>query len=1424
MYGGNHRSPSSSSSSLGHRNRLDDIGDSRGTLFSVSADEFVAVLWHHIPSLFTTSILLPLFTTTSHEDANDTTSADMYNALEATAMGILYDDDDDNVDIDETMVTAIGDDDVVQSTFHCPQLHHRGGGRDGNDDDDGGCAVIDEVLLADPTLTGVQRVRFWNEQQRIVVDHVPLTMTAHEILDRLTTAGVRVRLEVDGGVNMWCMNCTTTDTWPLVRCGRVETLSSTSSSLSSSERHTSEHGEVNQEEKVNVAIDTSPLGGPTTTTQLSTVPLASPSVQRQEDIRTSIEERTTRTTNTTVMMRSTYICQGLLSDTECLLISMILDPLKGVKNVHYDVAEKQIMVDHVRSMISTREIEGLLNDFELEATTLEQQAKLTVAETTTIPTATRLSSNSSLHPHEEDNGSFSTRTTRPSNLVRSTFHCDRVSCEAECVLIDTLLDRLEGVHDVSYIVPLQKIVIVHATFIIQASKIAQQLRAGGFEVSIEIDGDSGKNATEVQQQQQPKAKIRPPRKASNHLNICNTPPNRNNNFCNLPTPTRSRSVLHVNHICCASEIPIIQSILKYIPGITSFFVIATTKLVYVEHDHSIISANEICAALNHKHLGAIVQLDGVAAATVTVQNTLFCTSTFALESRVLFHEELESALGTNFDQTQIESFSVEPKTRTLCVHHNPYTVSAQRIQNTLSQWARTKVRVILDGKDSVEIDYDAIACARHGDNEMTGCSKQNHEYPRPTTVISGVLWAVSMFSLIGGEWGYLKYIGLGSVAFGLPPIAAKSFHQLKLVRFDTNSLTLFASLGALALGDFIEAAAVVFLFALSEWLEARATSRVLQALSAIVNLKPDKANLVHHETGELIEVAASSVPTGALVAVKTGDKIPCDGVVAEGQSTVDESSLTGESRPISKFPYDPVSGGTVNSGNSQMLVRTTSLAENSAVARLVRVVEEAQANRSDTEKLVEQFAKIYTPIVILCAVVMCTVPWAFGRQVGRHWTQIGLVFIVVACPCALIISTPIAYVAGLAATAQRGVLVKGGAFLEALGRVKSICVDKTGTLTNGEFALLHLEVFNSRYSREQVIQHLALMEERSSHPVANAIVERARNEKVSISPSMVLKQHALFPGEGVSGRIDGKEVYVGNERLFARLGFLDDLSDEARCLVASWKQIGGTIGFMSIEGSGIVCAYCAADGVREESYRVVSNLKERGIGITMLTGDNEQAASAIGRQVGLAPDEIKSGLLPEEKMDYLKGMMAAANGEPDASLFEFGRSRNIVLFCGDGVNDAPALATADVGVAMGAGAALAMETADVTLLDSNLEKLEKSIEVGRIVIRIIRENLVFCVVTKFIVLAFAIAGKTRLWAAIAADVGTMILVTLNAMTLLGKTRNSPYGGIVVDVVQKENSLFPIGLTWRQSEDGDSEGTYQRIASSPHVTSVPETIA
>ena len=713
------------------------------------------------------------------------------------------------------------------------------------------------------------------------------------------------------------------------------------------------------------------------------------------------------------------------------------------------------------------------------------------------------------------------------------------------------------------------------------------------------------------------------------------------------------------------------------------------------------------------------------------------------------------------DSNQIEGYQLENKSMTITIIHNPFLISAENLSESMSRAARITIAVLEDGDQTKVWDFsrptdDVESCHDHDDDSGR---------LRPTVAISGAFWILAMFSKFGGSLAVLSYFGLVSVAFGIPPIANKAYRTACRGMIDTNVLMFLAVMGAIFLKQYDEAAAVTFLFSLSEWLEVRATSRANDALTSIVKLKPERANLIQPKTKELIIVPATSVPVGAMVAVKSGDKIPCDGVVIEGKSTVDESSLTGESRPVKKSPGDEVSGGTVNCGNTQIVVRTNRTSDDSAVSRLIRLVEEAQANRSETEKIVDSFAKVYTPIVVFSALAMCTIPWYWGDEIGRDWMARGLSLIVIACPCALVISTPIAYVAGLAATAQNGVLVKGGAYLEALGQLKHVCFDKTGTLTVGEFNLLKLDVFGTKASREEVLQYLALMEDRATHPLAKSLVDGVKAEGVTIPTLLHVEDHTFLPGEGVHGSINGKKIYVGNERLFRRLGQLDNVPPAQRKEVELWEAMSGTIGYMSIEGEGIVCAYCVADAPRPEATPVLAELRDMGMELRMFTGDKRETALSIGNKIGIEKDDIKSELLPAEKLRLVSALKEDTSSyNPLLALF-FGKPR-LVLMCGDGVNDAPSLVAANVGVAMGEGAALAMETADVTLMDSNLAKLSFSIKMGRSVIQKIRENVVFSILVKVVVLGLTITNHVGLWAAIGSDVGSMIVVTLNGMSLL----------------------------------------------------------
>ncbi len=642
------------------------------------------------------------------------------------------------------------------------------------------------------------------------------------------------------------------------------------------------------------------------------------------------------------------------------------------------------------------------------------------------------------------------------------------------------------------------------------------------------------------------------------------------------------------------------------------------------------------------------------------------------------------------------------------------------------------------------------------------------------------------------EW--FKYFGLASVIFGLPPICVKAFRTLRRCQFDANCMMVTAAFGALALGEYDEAASVAFLFAVSEFLEARATTKARKALGAIIRLRPDHANVLHPVTKEIVVVPADRVPLGSLISVKTGDKIAADGVVVEGSTAVDESSLTGESRPAHKKVGDQVNGGTINIGASPLLIRTTTSVDDSAVARLIRLVEEAQSNRSPTEKMIDTFARSYTPTVIFMAALMCTIPWLWGPEVGRYWTLNGLIIIVIACPCALTISTPVTYAAGLAATAQRGIIIKGGAKLEAMGSVDRIVFDKTGTLTKGKFSVMHLEVVGASKSREQMLELLALMQERSSHPLSASLVNAATKEGVKIPRHVDVTEHSILKGEGITALVNGKPVYVGNERLFSRLGMSEHLSLNHHQLVKEWSNTGGTVGFIGISDDGIIGMFCVMDVIREEAKAVIQGFMDAHIDTMMCTGDSSAAAYAVAREIGIPRGSVHSQLLPEDKL-HLVGSLK----RPQPKRLALCREKRYVLFCGDGVNDAPALAVADIGASMGEGAAMAMEMSDVTLMDSNLTKLSYAIKMGRRVVRTVKENICLSLLAKAGVVTATFAGKMTLLLAIGADVGIMLVVTLNGMKLLPSISDDPTSFMEVTNPNQKKETKKTSATVREFE-------------------------
>lgn len=563
----------------------------------------------------------------------------------------------------------------------------------------------------------------------------------------------------------------------------------------------------------------------------------------------------------------------------------------------------------------------------------------------------------------------------------------------------------------------------------------------------------------------------------------------------------------------------------------------------------------------------------------------------------------------------------------------------------------------------------------------------------------------------------------------------KGIRAARALALDMNFLMTVAILGALAIGETMEAAAIAFLFALAELLESYAVDRARNSVEALLELAPETATRVGTE-GEQ-RVPASVLEPGDVAAVRPGERIPADGVVTEGRSALDESPITGESLPVDKSPGDPVYAGTINrEGYLRLLVERR--ADESTLARIVRLVEEAEGRRTKAERFVDRFARWYTPVVTLGALLLVLVPPLVFGAAFEPWFVRGLTLLVIACPCALVISTPVAVVSGVTAAARRGVLIKGGTYLEALGEVRAVALDKTGTLTFGRPWVVEM-IPNNAAEPHRTLALAAAVERRSEHPLARAIVSHA--ESLGVSLDEPVDDFVSVPGKGARGTVGGSEIRVGRSEMLGG-------SDAG----GAGLSVRGGQTAVGVSRDGIVLGWIVlADQARDEAREAVEGLRAEGVGhIVMLTGDQREAAEAVGRALGV--DEVQSRLLPEDKVDAVKKLEARYGS---------------VAMVGDGVNDAPALAAATVGVAMGAmGTDAALETADVALMGDDLTRLPYVRRLSKRARRVIRQNIAAAILVKAILAVGVPMGLVSLVTAVViGDLGVSLAVTLNALRL-----------------------------------------------------------
>jgi Cd2+/Zn2+-exporting ATPase len=625
------------------------------------------------------------------------------------------------------------------------------------------------------------------------------------------------------------------------------------------------------------------------------------------------------------------------------------------------------------------------------------------------------------------------------------------------------------------------------------------------------------------------------------------------------------------------------------------------------------------------------------------------------------------------------------------------------------------------------------------------------------TAASGVLGAVAFAThavLAGGVGAALGAEGIGvahavpwvarvlylaSVVCGTWHILPRAWFAARSVRPDMNLLMVIAVIGAMAIGEWFEAATVAFLFAVSVALESWSVGRARRAVEALLAIAPNTVSVI--EGGGTRDVPAKDVPVGSVFLVKPGERIALDGVVRNGVSAVNQASITGESLPVSKAPGAAVFAGTIN-GDAALEVESTKAAGETTLAHIIRMVGQAQTRRAAAEQWVDRFARIYTPAVFLFAIAIGLVPPLLGGA-WNDWLYRALVLLVIGCPCALVISTPVSIVAALASAARHGVLIKGGLYVEAPATLRAVAMDKTGTLTEGHPAVVDI-VARAGHTDRDLLAIVAGLEAHSDHPLARAIVARAAADGVTPSTASDFR---ILPGKGATGTMGGRPYWLGSHR------YLEERAAEAsnvHTALEGMASSGRTVVVVGEESH--VCGFIAlADPVRPTARATVEDLRRAGIEhVVMLTGDNEPTAHAIASQVGIT--ECRAELLPEDKVAAVERLVQ-----------QYGS----VAMVGDGVNDAPAMARATFGIAMGAaGSDAAIETADIALMADDLSRLPWLIRHSRRAVAIIRQNIALSIGVKAVFLLLTLGGFASLWAAIAADMGVSLVVIANALRLL----------------------------------------------------------
>lgn len=645
--------------------------------------------------------------------------------------------------------------------------------------------------------------------------------------------------------------------------------------------------------------------------------------------------------------------------------------------------------------------------------------------------------------------------------------------------------------------------------------------------------------------------------------------------------------------------------------------------------------------------------------------------------------------------------------------------------------------------------YFSMSDDHSDNNDACGCDHEPEVNVWETRSLTGA-GVLTLIALVA-DWGNfsgenaIRILSGAAIVLGGWFLLPSAWAAIRRLRANINLLMVIAVAGAAVIGEWKEAATVVVLFGIAEWLEGWADRRARRAVHALLELTPETA-LVKTESGT-VEQPVAGVKVEALVVVKNGERIPLDGTVTAGRSSVNQAPITGESVPVDKQTGDSVFAGSIN-GEGSLEIRVTKVAGDTTLARIIRLVEEAQESKAPTQRFVDVFARYYTPSVAVVALLVFAVPPLLAGGEWSVWLYRACVLLIIACPCALVISTPVSVVAGLTALARRGVLVKGGAHLETIGKLRALAMDKTGTLTEGRPRVLEIQPVSG--DADKALGIAAAIDDHSSHPLARAVVAQARERGLTFIPGTDYQARA---GRGAEAVVNGLPCFVGNHRFAHELGVCSPDLERRLSEIEGRGQSVVVVGEKPANGRpGQVFGLIAiGDALRANARAAIADLHASGVReLVILSGDNQRTVDAIAREVGI--DTARGDLLPEDKVAAVKSLHA---------------KHEYVGMVGDGVNDAPAMASASVGIAMGAaGTDAAIETADIALMQDNLAMIAETVRLGRRTLGIIRFNIVFALTLKALFLGLAVFGVTSLWMAILADTGATLLVVANALRLL----------------------------------------------------------